>query len=108
VTVFLLMGKQGLRELAERNVKKSHFAREELLRQPGCRASFTGPFFNEFVIECDDARARWNNMKEQGLIAGVLLEDWYPELKNCLLLCVTELHTREQIERLAKEFARNT
>ncbi len=109
VTVFLsLMGKQGLRELAQRNVKKSHFAREALLQQIGCRAPFSGPFFNEFVIACDDARARWNKVKEQGLIAGVLLEDWYPELKDCLLLCITELHTREQIERLAQGFALNT
>ncbi len=106
VTVFLsLMGKQGLRELAERNVKKSHFARELLLQQTGCRAPFSGSFFNEFVIEVEDARARWGKLKERGVIAGVLLEDWYPELKNHLLLCVTELHAREQIERLVKEFS---
>ena len=88
-------------------MKKSHFAHELLLRQPGCRVSLSGPFFNEFVIECDDARALWNEVKEQGLIAGVLLEDWYPELKNCLLLCMTELHTREQIERLGEGFVRH-
>ena len=109
VTVFLsLLGRQGLRELAERNVKKSHFARDLLLQQGGCRARFAAPFFNEFVLEVDDARTVWCEMKERGVIAGVVLEDWYPELKNCLLLCVTELHSREQIERLAKELSRKT
>jgi len=109
VTVFLsLMGKRGMRELAERNVKKSHFARDLLLRRQGCRARFSAPFFNEFVIEVNDARAAWRWLKEQGIIAGVMLEDWYPELKNCLLLCVTELHAREQIERLAEEVTRKT
>jgi glycine dehydrogenase subunit 1 len=108
VTVFLsLMGRQGLRELAKRNVKKSHFACE-LLIQSGCRPSFSGPFFNEFVVEHEDANTLWKNLKEQGFIAGVPLADWYPELKNCLLLCVTELHSREQIERLTEEFAHNT
>jgi glycine dehydrogenase subunit 1 len=108
VTVFLsLMGKQGLRELAERNVKKSHFAYELVTQQAGCRLLFSGPFFNEFVVECDDAQALWKKLKEQGLIAGVPLADWHPELKNCLLLCITELHSREHIERLAEEFARN-
>lgn len=108
-TVFLsLMGKQGLRELAERNVKKSHFARDLLLRQGGCRARFAAPFFNEFVIAVDNARATWKRLKQQGLIAGLMLEDWYPELNNCLLLCVTELHSREHIERLAREISRPT
>ena len=107
VTVFLsLLGKQGLRELAERNVKKSHFARELLLQCTELRTPFGAPFFNEFVIEVDNARVVWNTLKKQGIIAGVPLEDWYPELKNCLLLCVTELHTRAQIERLAGELAR--
>jgi glycine dehydrogenase subunit 1 len=109
VTVFLsLMGKQGLRELAQRNVKKSHFARDVLLQEGGCRARFAAPFFNEFVIEVDNARATWSRLKERSLIAGLVLENWYPELKNCLLLCVTELHSREQIERLAEEISRTT
>jgi glycine dehydrogenase subunit 1 len=102
-TVFLsLMGKRGMRELAERNVKKSHEARDLLLQTDGCCARFAAPFFNEFVIEVPNARAVWQRLKEQRCIAGLLLEDWYPELKNCLLLCVTELHTRAEIERLAE------
>jgi hypothetical protein len=35
-------------------------------------------------------------------VAGLILEDWYPELKDCLLVCVTEIHTRAEIERLAQ------
>jgi glycine dehydrogenase subunit 1 len=102
-TVFLcLLGKQGLRELAERNVKKSHYARDLLLQASPCRERFAAPFFNEFVVEVPGARERWCRLKEQNLIAGLPLEDWYPELKNCLLLCVTEIHTRTEIERLSQ------
>src|SRR5262245_50838268 len=52
VTVFLsLLGKSGLRELAERNVKTSHYTRDVLLQTANCRTRFAAPFFNEFVVE---------------------------------------------------------
>jgi glycine dehydrogenase subunit 1 len=102
-TVFLcLMGKQGLRELAERNIKKSHYAHDLLQQHSHCRTRFSSPFFNEFVIEVPHARAIWHRLKEQHLVAGLVLADWYPELHDCLLLCVTETHTRAEIEQLAR------
>ncbi len=102
-TVFLcLMGKQGLRELAIQNVKKSHYT-HELLQQTGhSRTRFPSPFFNEFVIQIPQARAVWQRLKAQRLIAGVVLEDWYPDLTDCLLLCVTEIHTKADIDRLVQ------
>jgi glycine dehydrogenase subunit 1 len=103
-TVFLsLMGKSGLREMAERNVKKSHYACELLVQDGAARQVFAAPFFNEFVVKVPGGRALWQRLREQSLVAGLVLEDWYPELKDCLLLCVTELHARDDIERLAKE-----
>jgi glycine dehydrogenase subunit 1 len=109
VTVFLsLLGKRGLRELAERNVKKSHYARDVLLQTAGCRIPFAAPFFNEFVVEVPRARAAWQRLREKGIVAGLVLEDWYPELKDCLLLCVTEVHSRTEIERLAEGLSHNT
>jgi glycine dehydrogenase subunit 1 len=107
-TVYLcLMGKQGLRELAERNVKKSHYALDALKQAANCQQQFTAPFFNEFVVNVSNARDAWQRLKEQGIVAGVVLEEWYPELKDCLLLCVTEVHARGEIERLANELQRN-
>jgi glycine cleavage system P protein (glycine dehydrogenase) subunit 1 len=102
-TVFLcLMGKQGLRELAEQNVKRSHYAHDLLLHTGQCRERFAAPFFNEFALEVPNAGEVWRRLKEQHLVAGVVLEEWYPELKDCLLLCVTEMHTRAEIEQLVK------
>jgi glycine dehydrogenase subunit 1 len=102
-TVFLcLMGKQGLRELAERNVKKSHYARDLLRQTSGYRERFAAPFFNEFVLEVPNASKVWQRLKGQHLVAGLPLGEWYPELQDCLLLCVTEMHTRAEIERLAE------
>jgi glycine dehydrogenase subunit 1 len=103
-TVFLcLMGKQGLRELAERNVKRSHYARDLLRQTSGYRECFAAPFFNEFVLAVPDASGVWQRLKARNLVAGLPLGGWYPELQDCLLLCVTEMHTRADIERLARE-----
>jgi glycine dehydrogenase subunit 1 len=82
-------------------VRKSHYACDALVQDGNCRTRFAAPFFNEFVLELSDARTVWQQLSAQHIIAGVVLEDWYPELKNCLLLCVTEMHTRAEIERLA-------
>lgn len=102
-TVFLcLMGKQGLRELAIRNVKNSHYTHELLQRTGRCQARFSAPFFNEFVVHVPHARGAWQRLKAQHLIAGLVLEDWYPDLTDCLLLCVTETHRKADIDRLVR------
>jgi glycine dehydrogenase subunit 1 len=96
------MGREGLRKLAELNYKKAHYASVLLTQSAGCGMRFTAPFFNEFVLEIPHARQVRERLKEQKLVAGVLLEEWYPEIPDSLLLCVTEVHKREEIERLAR------
>lgn len=103
VTVFLcLLGRQGLRRLARQNVTKSHYARDLLTRSGRCQARFSAPFFNEFVLRVANAEAVWQRLKAEGLVAGLPLYEWYPELADCLLVCVTETHPRATIERLAR------
>lgn len=103
VTVFLcLLGRQGLRRLARQNVTKSHYARDLLTRSGRCQARFSAPFFNEFVLRVANAEAVWQRLKAGGLVAGLPLYEWYPELSDCLLVCVTETHPRAAIERLAR------
>ena len=100
VAIYLsLLGKQGLRELAELNYRRAHKAAARLVAA-GARLRFSAPFFNEFVIEVPDAWARWERMTAEGVMAGFPLAEWYPELQDCLLLAVTEVHRMEQIERL--------
>jgi glycine dehydrogenase subunit 1 len=103
VTVFLcLLGRQGLRRLARQNVTKSHYARDLLTRSGRCQARFSAPFFNEFVLRVANAEAVWQRLKAEELVAGLPLHEWYPELSDCLLVCVTETHPRTAIERLAR------
>ncbi len=106
VTVHLAMlGRAGLARVARVN---HHAARQVAarLQDAGIRRRFDGVFFNEFVVEVPDAETRWRDLATRtGVVAGYPLGLWYPELADCLLLCVTEVHTPEQIDALVKGLA---
>ncbi len=101
-TIFLeILGREGLRKLAEHNLQKANYALAELKQLKGIKRKFSGPVFNEFVIEISRPWPEVDKaLRKEGLVAGVPLESDYPELKNCLLVCVTETHQKEDIQRL--------
>ena len=93
-------GKQGLRVLAEQNLAKAHYAASTLGKVPGTKLFFSAPFFNEFVLQVPgDASVVLGRLVEQKILAGIELAKFYPELKNTLLVCVTETHPRAAIDR---------
>src|ERR1700687_603671 len=97
-----LLGKEGLREQAQQNLSKAHFALSELEKIPGVRRAFSGAFFNEFVIELPRSVKLVNAALLRDKIIGPLaLGTFYPELTKRGLVCVTETTTRAEIERLA-------
>ena len=102
VLVYLtLMGKEGLRELAEMNLSKCEYAKRKLGETNLLR--FSAPTFNEFVLTLKgDSEPALQTLFQQGIIGGLPLKRFYPELKNELLICVTEKHSREDIDRLAQ------
>lgn len=105
VTVYLsMMGAQGLRELAERNVELAHYAADRLA-SVGVKPRFDGPFFNEFVIEPGDASKALEAARRRNLLAGIGLGGDYPELVNGLLVCVTETNQTEDIDLLCDVLA---
>jgi len=95
-----LLGKEGLREQAEQNVSKAHFALGELEKIPGVKRTFSGAFFNEFTVELPKAVKLVNAELLREKIAGpFVLGSAYPELAKNALVCVTETTTRQEIER---------
>jgi len=101
------LGKEGLKEMAYHNLQKAHYALEELSKVKGCKPKFSGSFFNEFVLEFDrHPEAILNDLLSKNIIAGLKLKGFYPSLKNCLLLCVTELLSKEDIDNLVTEMKR--
>jgi glycine dehydrogenase subunit 1 len=101
------LGKQGLKELAQQNLQKAHYAFEALSRLNGCKPKFSGPFFNEFVIEFDrNPEPILDSLLEKNILAGLPLKGFYSTLENCLLLCVTELVSKSEIDNFANELKR--
>jgi glycine dehydrogenase subunit 1 len=95
------LGKVGLRRLAELNLHRATYARQQLAEIPGCRVPFTGPTFNEFVLETSTpADDLIRQLSAQRLIPGIDLGRFYPERSHQLLMCVTEMNSREDIDRL--------
>ena len=101
-TIYMaLLGKQGLRDVAAQNVAKACYAREAIAGLPGFALAYSGTTFNEFVVECPiDAEELLAKLEEQDILAGIPLSRYYPEMPNRLLICVTETHSRDDIDRL--------
>lgn len=100
------MGPTGIRGVAQLCLEKAHYAAERLAAVDGLSLALDGPFFNEFVVRFADGRVadRVEAARRQGILAGVPLSRWYPELADCLLVAVTEKRTKEEIDRLADCF----
>ncbi|MBW2617325.1 MAG: aminomethyl-transferring glycine dehydrogenase subunit GcvPA [Deltaproteobacteria bacterium] len=98
-----LMGKEGLKELAELNVAKAAYARRRLSAIPGVELIDEGPWFNEFRLRLDaEAQGVAARMLDQGIVAGYPLGRYYPDQANNLLVAVTEKRTKEEINLLAE------
>ncbi len=108
VTIFMTVyGKQGLKELAEQNLAKAEYLRKTLLKS-GAKTLFDGmPRFHEFVVDAGASAAEVNeDLLAKGMIGGLALAKWYPELgDNATLWCATELTTKAQMDAAAAVLA---
>mgnify|MGYP001577096415 CR=1 FL=1 len=102
-TIFMeTLGKQGLREMAWQNAQKAAYAADKLAAVPGVKRRLTGPVFNEFAIGLPKPWPAVDAaLKAKGIIGGYGLGEAYPELGNAVLVAVTELRTKGEIDRLA-------
>jgi glycine dehydrogenase subunit 1 len=97
-----LLGKAGLREMAQQNISKARFALAELEKIPGVRRAFDAPFFNEFTIGLPRSVKLVNAyLLREKIVGPFVLGTAYPELTKHALVCVTETTTRAEIERFA-------
>jgi glycine dehydrogenase subunit 1 len=99
-TVFMTVyGKEGLRELALQNLSKAHYLGAKVKRR------FSGPYFNEFAAVTDDPAAVNRELEAKRIIGGLPLDRFYPELKDSMLLCCTEMSRRERMDQVAGAMA---
>jgi glycine dehydrogenase subunit 1 len=95
------VGRQGLRETAELCVWKTAYARDRLAGSQRYELRFPQRTFKEFLVR--DRRGNvagvLDTARRQGILAGVPVGRWYPELADCFLVAVTEQRTRDEIDR---------
>ncbi len=100
-----LLGPQGMREVGELILQQAHYAAKALSRIKGVRIAFPKGFFKEFVVNFDKTGrsvARINKaLRRHRIFGGKDISREFPELGQSALYCVTEVHGREDIERLA-------
>ncbi len=98
------LGPSGLRRMAELCYHKAHYAACEIAGVPGYSLVTEGPFFHEFVVTCPQSVERTNRaLLEVGIIGGYDVGEWHP---NGMLLCVTEMNTRQEIDALVAALRR--
>ncbi|MFQ5823998.1 MAG: aminomethyl-transferring glycine dehydrogenase subunit GcvPA [bacterium] len=102
-----LMGPQGMQELGKHIMQKSQYTMKKLNEIKGVKAPrFTSPHFKEFIVDFNDTGKRVEeinqSLRTQGIFGGKDLSKEFPELGNCALYCVTEIHTKEDIDALIK------
>ena len=97
-----LLGRLGMREVAELCVQKSHHAARLGAAIPGYALAFEAPFFREFVLRCPvEARRVVEAGLEFGVSPGINLGRFRPEWRDLLLVAVTEARDADEIERWA-------
>ena len=108
VTMHLaLLGKAGLREMAEQNLAKARYALGELEKLAGVRRAFSGPFFNEVTVEFPvSVRMINQHLLREKIIGALPLGPYFPEQTKRGLVCVTETHSRAEVDRLVAAIGR--
>jgi glycine dehydrogenase subunit 1 len=101
------LGKTGIRTLAEICYHKAHYAASRIAALDGYELVGDGPFFQEFVVRCPAPVKDINRflLEEWGIVGGYDLGRDYPHLENSMLVCVTEVIGREEIDALADGLA---
>lgn len=102
-----LLGKHGLREVAELCYHKAHYAAKSISQVPGYRISSDQPFFNEFILHCPKPVVKINeHLLKYDILGGYNLGDSFGDvMANDMLIAVTEMNTREEIDLLVEVLA---
>lgn len=96
-----LMGKHGIKQAAELCYHKAHYAARQIDALKGFNVDFSKPFFNEFMVKCPVPVAQVNSaLAAMGIIGGYDLGQDYDHLKGTMLVAVTEMNNRKEIDLL--------
>jgi len=99
-TIYMsLVGKHGIQQVADLCYQKAHYAALQIAKIPGFQLVTKEPFFHEFVVKCPAAISDINHdLLDMGFIGGYDLGLSHPELRDHMLVAVTEMNTKEDID----------
>jgi glycine dehydrogenase subunit 1 len=101
-----LLGQTGLRQVADLCYHKAHYAAEKISQVKGYSICFDAPFFHEFSVCCPKPVDEINDhLLEHGFLGGYDLGQDYPSLKDHMLIAVTEMNTKDEIDALVDVLA---
>jgi glycine dehydrogenase subunit 1 len=102
-----VMGKYGMKRVAELCYHKAHYAADQIDDLEEYSVDRSKSFFNEFIVKCPKSIGEINELLiDEGIVGGYELEQEYPHLANHMLLCVTEMNSREEIDMLVEILGR--
>ena len=98
------MGKSGLAQVARLCYHKAHYAGKAIALLDGYDVDLTVPFFKEFIVRCPMPVSEMNHLLYDyyGILGGYDLGQVYSELEHHMLICVTEMNTKDQIDLLVE------
>jgi glycine dehydrogenase subunit 1 len=97
------LGKAGLAQVAQLCYQKAQYAAEQIAALPDYSIWTDPPFFHEFAVRCPGPVAKINeHLLEYDIIGGYDLGLDYPELENLMLIAVTELNSKQEIDDLVQ------
>jgi len=97
------LGKHGFKQVAKLNFDKAHYAAEQISQLNGFEVLNSGAFFNEFVVRTPKPVAELNSLLlDYDILGGYDLSKDYPELENYMLLAVTEMNSKDDIDYLVE------
>ena len=102
-----LMGPEGMQKLGKAIMQKSQYAMKKISEIKGVKAPlFNAPHFKEFIVDFNDTKVPVKDINKSllkhAIFGGKDLSDDFPELGSCALYCVTEIHTKKEIDRLVQ------
>ncbi|HNX69368.1 MAG TPA: aminomethyl-transferring glycine dehydrogenase subunit GcvPA [Candidatus Omnitrophota bacterium] len=98
-----LLGKQGIREVAEINCDRASYLRSQISKLKNFEVETSQTIFNEFRVKSKKPFAKVEEkMKAWKIFPGVALQPFYPELKDQFLVCATETKSKEDLDRFVE------
>ncbi len=99
LTYLLAMGETGLKEIALQNLQKVHYLKQKLSKVPGYTILNQKPTYNEFIVKCPNINSLIVECKKHDLLPPLEISKYYPDMQNIALVCVTEMNSKNSINR---------